>query len=67
LWWRARSLPLVKKGKLIRVEGQAPRGLVLRLSLAEGRTPRVSSGSLERDGGDFLVRPQGPDFTLEVD
>jgi hypothetical protein len=66
-WWRARSLPLLKKGKLIRVEGQAPRGLVLRLSLAEGRTPRVSSGTLERDGGDFLVAPQGPDFSLEVE
>ena len=66
-WWRARSLPLVKKGNLIRVEGQPPLGLVLRLSLAEGRNPRVSSGSLERDGGDFIVRPQGPDFALEVD
>jgi len=66
-WWRARSIPLVKRGKLIRLDGQPPRDLVLRLNLAEGRTPRVSSGSLERRGSEYIVRPQTPDFTLEVD
>ncbi len=66
-WWRGRSVPLVKKGKLIRVDGQAPRGLVLRLTTAEGRSPRVSSGSLERNGAEYLVRPQNADFTLEVE
>ena len=66
-WWRGRSVPLVKKGKLIRLEGQAPRGLVLRLTAAEGRSPRVSSGTLERKGDDYLVRPLNADFVLEVD
>jgi hypothetical protein len=66
-WWRVRSTPLVKRGKLIRLDGQPPRDLVLRLNLAEGRTPRVSSGSLERRGDEYLVRPESPDFTLEVD
>ena len=66
-WWRARSVAVVKKGKLIRLAGAPPRDLVLRLSLAEGRIPRVSFGSLERTGGEVLVRPQNQDFTLEVD
>ena len=67
-WWRARSVPLlVERGKLIRLGGEPPRDLVLRLELAEGRTPRVSSGSIARRGGELLVRPEGPDFSLEVD
>ncbi|MDA4113595.1 MAG: hypothetical protein OK474_06090 [Thaumarchaeota archaeon] len=66
-WWRSRSTPLVKRGNLIRLDGQPPHGLVLRLNLAEGRTPRVSSGSIERRGDEYLVRPEGPDFALEVD
>ncbi len=66
-WWRARSVPLLKKGNTVRLGGPPPQDLVLRLTLAEGRTPRVSSGSIEQKGGDFHVKPQDAGFTLEVD
>jgi hypothetical protein len=66
-WWRERSLPLVKKGKVVTLAGQPPHELVLRLATAEGRTPRVTSGSLERRGDEYLIRAHGPQFTLEVD
>jgi hypothetical protein len=60
-------LPLVKKGKVVTLAGQPPHELVLRLATAEGRTPRVTSGSLERRGDEYLIRAHGPQFTLEVD
>jgi hypothetical protein len=66
-WWRARSVPLVKKGKLVRLGGQPPENLVLKLTLAGGHTPRVSSGTLFQRGDECLVRPQNASFTLEVD
>ncbi len=65
-WWRERSLPLLKEGKAIRFSGEPPSELVLRLNVAEGRTPRVSSGTLTRSGEEILVRPQGANFRLEV-
>jgi hypothetical protein len=66
-WWRARSVPLLKKGNSIRLGGPPPRDLVLRLSLAEGRTPRVTSGTIEQSGNEYLVKPKDAGFTLEVD
>jgi hypothetical protein len=76
-WWLARSVPLVRVGgekkrdggsggNLFKLGRAPPRDLVLRLSVAEGRAPRVSSGSMERSGDEYLVKPQGPDFLLEV-
>ena len=65
-WWRARAVPLVKKDNTLRLAGSPPKDLVLRLSLAEGRTPQVSGGTVERAGDDYLLRPQGPGFVVEV-
>jgi hypothetical protein len=65
-WWRSRSVPLLKEGRLIRLAGDTPNDLVIVLELAEGGTPKVTSGSLEQKGSVYLVRPQGPGFRLEV-
>jgi hypothetical protein len=66
-WWRARSVPLVKKGNLISMGGAPPPGLVLKIAIRDDRVPRVSSGSLEKLGEyEFLARVDGAAFTLEV-
>jgi hypothetical protein len=65
-WWRARSVPVVRDGKLIRLGGDPPKDLVLRLDLAEGREPRVDSGSVEGQGRSRLVRPVGRGLRMEV-
>jgi hypothetical protein len=65
-WWRARSVPVLRDGRLIRLAGDPPKDLVLRLDLAEGRAPRVSSGSVAGDGNSRLVRPTDGSFELEV-
>ena len=66
-WWRARSVPLVKRGNLISMGAQPPEGLVLKIATREGRLPRVTSGTLERLGDqEYIARVQGGDFTVEV-
>jgi len=65
-WWRARAVPLIKDGKLIRLGGDPPKDLVLRLDLAEGREPRVESGSVEGSGPSRLVKTAGRGLRIEV-
>ena len=66
-WWRARSLPLVRKGNLISSGEVPPAGLVLKIRVADGVVPKVSGGSLEPSGdGEYLARVGGQGFTLEV-
>ncbi len=64
-WWRVRSLPMVRDGRLIRLEGDPPKDLVIRLELAEGREPTVRSGTVEGRGSSRSVRPKRG-FELEV-
>ena len=67
-WWRAREVPLVKKGKLISMAGPPPKDLVLRMAIRDGRVPHVTSGSLESRGDyEFLVHVAGSGFRLEVE
>ncbi len=66
-WWRARSVPMVKKGNLISMGAAPPEGLVLKIAIRDGRVPKVSSGSLEALGDyEYLARVGGADFSLEV-
>jgi hypothetical protein len=65
-WWRARSVPVIRDGKLIRLGGDPPKDLVLRLDLAEGLEPRVESGSVGGQGRSRLVRPAARGFRMEV-
>ncbi len=66
-WWRARSVPLVKKGNLITLGGRPPDGLVLQVETDGGRTPHVTSGSVEKTGAQrYAVVVGGPEFTMEV-
>jgi peptidoglycan/xylan/chitin deacetylase (PgdA/CDA1 family) len=67
-WWRARAVPLMKKGKLISMGAQPPRDLVLRLAIRDGRVPRVRSGLLEKKGDyEYLVHVEDGGFQLEVE
>jgi hypothetical protein len=66
-WWRGRSVPLVKKGNLITLGGRPPDGLVLQVEIDDGRTPHVTSGSVEKTGAQrYAVVVGGPDFAMEV-
>jgi hypothetical protein len=65
-WWRVRSVPLVRDGRLIRLEGDPPKDLVLQLDLAEGRVATVRSGSLDGEGNSRSIRPSSRGFELEV-
>jgi len=66
-WWRARSVPMVKRGNLISMGAAPPEGLVLKIAIRDGRVPKVSSGSLEALGDyEYLARVGGADFSLEV-
>ena len=65
-WWRARAVPLVRDGKLIRLGGEPPNGLTLRLETTEGTAVRVSSATYQGESGLRMVTPLGRDFQLEV-
>jgi len=65
-WWRARSVPVIRDGKLIRLGGDPPRDMVLSLDLAEGLAAHVESGSVDGQGRTLLVRPEARWFKMEV-
>ncbi len=64
-WWRVRTVPVVRDGKLIRLGGDPPKDLVMRLDVAEGRRVDIRSGSVEGQGPRW-VRPTDRSFAVEV-
>jgi hypothetical protein len=66
-WWVARSIPLSRSGRTIRLKGAPPKGLVLSLELRRGdAVPAVKDGEAQASNDKYLVRPAGPGFELEV-
>lgn len=66
-WWRSREVPLVREGKLIRLGGEPPKDLVLRLEVRGGATPRIRSGSVGTRGeGHAEISSVGRGFEMEV-
>jgi hypothetical protein len=65
-WWKSRSVPLVQDGKLIRLEGEPPQGLVLRVDVAKGHSPKVLSGKITGQGPYFSVTPSDGSFSMEM-
>lgn len=64
-WWRVRSVPVIRDDKLIRLGGDPPKDLVLRLDVAEGRRFDIRSGSGQPDDPRW-IRPESRDFRVEV-
>jgi len=59
-------LKLSRGGGLITLGARPPKGLKLILKTGRGMKVKVTSGSVIKRGGDFLVSPSGPAFRLEV-
>ncbi len=64
-WWRVRSVPVLRDGKLIRLGGDPPKDLVMRLDVTEGRKFEVRTGSVQHDDRRW-IKPEGRGFQVEV-